>query len=265
MGDAVLGNEIRGALGVYRRRGAVQSPGRSDQLWLQEQCSLNGLYPFYTGDRAKLTILDKQTYKRWKSTMELERVKHPRRHRRRVVLIQPITHLHGDVSLSEEVGYKHTHISEAVLNLLKEFCAAFFSEMEIKLSPTVDLTEIPKLTSRIHKTTNRRQFLVDDIIDFLSTKRLRKAYCILGVTTVDLYPGPKWNFVLGQACMEKGSGVFSFGRFFNSAVPLDGGECGGEGETSEHREGDEVHVELEKEQTRNLWVLMRVSSGGVSS
>lgn len=247
--------EIRGAFSGRKERRALAS--NPDLMWLHQQCSQEGLYPYYTGDRSKLTILDKQTYRRWKSTIEMERVKHPLRQRRRVVLIQPITHRHGNTTSGEEVGYGHTHICETVLDLLQEFCAAYFSEMEVKLSPSVDLSEIPRLTSRIHKTTNRRQFLVDDIIHFLSTRKLRKAYCILGVTIVDLYPGPEWNFVLGQACAEKGSGVFSFGRYFNSAVSLGGDGCSSEGEEPGH--GVKIQAELEKEQIGNLWVLMRVS------
>lgn len=249
-GATALEEEIFGAFGLRRKESRrEQFASNSDLLWLHQQCSLGQLYPLYTGDRSKLTILDKQTYRRWKSAMELERVKHPIRHRRRVVLIQPITHRYGSTTSGEEeeVGYRHTFISEKVLNFLQGFCAAYFSEMEVKLAPSLDLSEIPRLTSRIHKTTNRRQFLVDDIIHFLSTRKLRKAYCILGVTVVDLYPGSDWNFVLGQACLEKGSGVFSFGRFFNSTVSSDGSG-----------QGSKVQAELEEDQIGNLWVLMRV-------
>ena len=226
-----LVKEIQDAFKLGRRRGRARGRGSRTRrreapelAWLGGQCAEGGLYPLYSGDRSKLSILEKQTCKRWKSMMEMELVKHPLRQRRRVVLIQPITHRHGNTVLrkprspgkEEEEGYRHTHISNTVLGLLQEFCSAYFSEMEVKLVPSVDLSEIPRLTSRIHKSTNRRQFLVDDIIHYLSTKKLHKAYCVLGVTIVDLYPGPKWNFVLGQACMEKGSGVFSFGRWFNS-------------------------------------------------
>ena len=283
---------------------------KSDLLWLRDQCLIMAktpegqLYSPYAGDRSKLSIFEKQTCKRWKSMMEMERMKHPLRQRRRRLLIQPITHHRGNAVLEDEamavvhvaaatatvvplgrrgkkvattttaktaveaaatttaaatpaveaaettmtttttttaaaktaveaaatttamttttttaateLGYDHTHISQKVLDLLRDFCAAYFSEMEVRLSPSFDLSEIPRLTSRVHPSTNRRQYLVDDIIRFLGAKKLRKAYCVLGVTTVDLYPGPEWNFVLGQAHMGKGSGVFSFGRYFNN-------------------------------------------------
>lgn len=278
-----------------KRRGDQQ---QADLTWLSLQCSPRGgessdLYPLYSGDRSKLTVLERQTYRMWKSVMDFERVRHPIRQRRRIILIQPITHLHTNLHSSssglhgnsihldgnseavgkvepekEELFYRHTQIDKNVLELLQQFCGAYFSGMEVRLLPPLDLSEIPKLTSRIHKRTNRRQFLVDDIINFLSSKKLKKAYCILGVTTVDLYPGPEWNFVLGQACAEKGSGVFSFGRYFNSTV---GQETDGRGssevpmETKGCGDGDEKCMqskEIEEEQTRNLWILMRVRNEG---
>ncbi len=302
--EAIQAFQFRRSLRL-RRRGFRQ---KSDLTWLNLQCSEAALgtegasevlYPLYPGDRSKLTVLEKQTYRMWKSAMEFERVRHPIRQRRRVILIQPITHLHGnsnhlhdnancfhgngsdlhgDSNLlhgnessddkeavgKEELFYRHTHIDGNVLELLQQFCSAYFSEMQVSLAPPLDLSEIPKLTSRIHKRTNRRQFLVDDIIDFLSSRKLKKAYCILGVTTVDLYPGPEWNFVLGQACMEKGSGVFSFGRYFNSTVSKEVRGCGkgeeGHGKEEEGRGSSGVQgKEIVEEQTRNLWILMRVS------
>ena len=175
--------------------------------------------------------------------MELEKVRHPLRQRRRVVLVQPLSYLHGNTASGDgEATYRHTYISESVLEMLRGFCAAFFSEMRVELAPPLDLSAIPKLTSRVHKRTNRRQYLVDDIIHFLSRRKLKKAYCILGVTVVDLYPGPEWNFVLGQANMEKGSGVFSFGRYFNSSggVSSEQMELGEEGRGSREVKGGEL-------------------------
>ena len=219
-----LVKEIHQALHTGTRRRASSSK-RAELSWLELNSSGLSHYPLYTGNRSKLPILERQTYKRWKSMMGFQKVRHPRRQRRKVIIIQPITYFHGQTPLrhtsngtadEEEEAYRHVEISEEVLRLLQEFCAAYFIGMEVKLEKSLDLAEIPKLTSRIHKATNRRQFLVDDVINFLTSYKLQKAYCILGVTTVDLYPGPEWNFVLGQASLEVGSGVFSFGRYFNS-------------------------------------------------
>lgn len=36
---------------------------------------------------------------------------------------------------------------------------------------------------------------------------------MLGITNNDLYPQDDWNFVFGEASLEKACGVFSFCRF----------------------------------------------------
>jgi len=39
------------------------------------------------------------------------------------------------------------------------------------------------------------------------------AYCIICVTTIDLYPKDEWNFVFGLASVRNRAGVFSFARY----------------------------------------------------
>lgn len=60
---------------------------------------------------------------------------------------------------------------------------------------------LPQLqTGPIHKILGRR---------LRSTKT---AFCIMGVTLVDLYPSKDWNFAFGEAAPMKGTGVFSVAR-----------------------------------------------------
>ena len=130
--------------------------------------------------------------------------------------------------------------------------------MNVEVAQAVDLSQIRKLTRRVHQTTNREQFLVGDIRKFLKKRRPNRAFCIIGVTVADLYPGPEWNFVLGEASMAQGCGVFSFGRYFNSSTAVreaTGVGAGSDAGDTVERNGDEV----EREQLKNLWVLMRVS------
>jgi archaemetzincin len=48
----------------------------------------------------------------------------------------------------------------------------------------------------------------------LLTKQLPDdAYAMLGITMIDLYPDPKWNFVFGQASLRERVGVYSFARY----------------------------------------------------
>ena len=45
------------------------------------------------------------------------------------------------------------------------------------------------------------QYLIADLFDALhsETRSHRKAYCRLGITMEDIYPGEEWNYVFGQA------------------------------------------------------------------
>ena len=214
--------------------------------WMYGQCSDESpesrLFSHFSGDASRVPPLDIQSYHYWKSVFELERVAHPVRYRRRTILIQPLTH-----SLASS-GYKHTKIHPSVLSHLCAFCEQFFHGMTVEVTQPVDLSQITKLSRRIHQSTNREQFLVGDIRKFLKSRRPNRAFCTLGVTVADLYPSPEWNFVLGEASMGEGCGVFSFGRYFNSV-------------TAPATETATAAVEIEereREQLRNLWVLIRV-------
>jgi len=258
-----------------------KSDYHSDKAWMRYQCQISSLskdsvgkvvqgqrralYQYYTRDRSKLTIFDKQTFLRWKSMMEMERMRHPRRQRRRTILIQPIYWRSGvgeakgtssNGKNEEEVGYESTFISDQVLDYLQQFCAAFYLGMEVRICQPLDLCDIPNVTSRIHSSTNRRQFLVDDIIGYLKKNVLSRCYCVLGVTVVDLYPGPEWNFVLGQASFENGCGVLSFGRYFNTcSLPSQEADGG----VSRPIQRTSSHETLAVKQMRNIYVLLRVS------
>jgi archaemetzincin len=51
----------------------------------------------------------------------------------------------------------------------------------------------------------------------------KDAYGVVGITMIDLYPDPEWNFVFGQASLTERVGVQSFARydpaFFGDARP----------------------------------------------
>ena len=225
----------------------------AERSWLYSHCTrqTSELFHQYEGDTTNVPLFEKQTYFQWKSLMQFERVTHPRRQRRRVILVQPLTHLKASP------GYSHTQINPSILDHLHKFCEAFFTGMTVHVNPPIDLSEIPRLTQRVHQDTNREQFLVGDILKYLQSRRPKEAYCTVGVTVADLYPSPEWNFVLGEASMNIGCGVFSFGRTFNSMVASDSGE-GGDGGRSEVERHDHDEDRIELEQFKNVWILMRV-------
>ena len=204
--------------------------------WIFDQCTGSELFELYDGDTTSVSILEKQTYRQWKSLIEFQKVAHPRRLRQRTITIQP---LHHKPALS---GYTISEIDASVLKHLQNVCEAFFHTTNVELTDPVDLAQIRKLSRRIHRETNREQFLVGDILKHLKSHRPHNAYCIAGVTLVDLYPSPDENFVLGHASLTSGCAVVSFGRYFSSLVAAN------EGSTSKVAQ-----------QLRNLWVLIRVS------
>lgn len=156
-----------------------------------------------------VSLLDQQTYKQWRSFMTQQRISHPRRLRQRTIILQPFT----SPTLP---GYTLRAIHPRVLDHLQTFCSAYFLGMSVEIAPSIDLTTLPKLTCRVHKDTQRVQYLVGDIIRHLERGRPRHVQCVIAVTTVDLYPSPEWNFVLGHASLTSGCGVFGFGRYFSS-------------------------------------------------
>jgi archaemetzincin len=97
------------------------------------------------------------------------------------------------------------------LKKLTSFAKAFFQLPVIMQSPVnVKLLDIKE---RRNPHSGQRQLLTTDIMEFLVRDLPRDAYCRLGITTIDLYPEPSWNFVFGQAYLMKRTGVYSFARY----------------------------------------------------
>ena len=199
----------------------------SDLLWLFSQVAEanrdrptsedhHHLFQSLPSGTEGVSLLDQQTYRQWKSFMGLQKLSHPRRLRQHTIILQPLT-------IPSLPGYTLSEVDSRVLELLRLFCSAFFSGMMIELATPLDLTTLPNLTSRVHSDTGRVQYLVGDVLKNLERRRPRHSQCVIAVTTVDLYPSPEWNFVLGHASLTSGCGVFGFGRHFSSqfadAVP----------------------------------------------
>lgn len=210
----------------------------AELAWLFSQCSksTSTLFRLYD-EQGVVPTWDRQTFRQWKYLVGFQRITHPRGARRRTIIIQPLTHK------SFSSGYAMTEINATVMKHLQHFCQAFFFNTTVEIADPIDLAQIRNLTSRVHKTTNREQFLVGDILRHFKTHRPRDAH-VVGITTADLYPCEEENFVLGHASLTSGCGVFSFGRYFNSQVAA--GHGGGRGSDFNY-------------QLQNLWVLMRVS------
>jgi archaemetzincin len=106
------------------------------------------------------------------------------------------------------------------LDLLRRFTAAFFM-MEVVVLPPADLAQ-DHITSRRNPWTGQSQLLTGDILNALTARLPKDGFVLLGITMMDLYPDPSWNFVFGQASPRDRVGVYSFARYdprFYGAAP----------------------------------------------
>lgn len=94
---------------------------------------------------------------------------------------------------------------------LERFGRAFF-QMPFELMEPVAIDD-PGLTERDHPREGQRQLLTRDILPMLEDHLPDDAFCLVGITMVDLYPDPSWNFVFGEASLKDRVGVYSFARY----------------------------------------------------
>ncbi|XP_023285045.1 archaemetzincin-2 [Seriola lalandi dorsalis] len=98
---------------------------------------------------------------------------------------------------------------------LRQYSQAFFYGLSVKLLPAVTVAETG-CSFRVNSNTHNLQILTGDLLRFLGNKKPKDAFCIVGITMIDLYPKDSWNFVFGQASLSMGMGVFSFARYDDS-------------------------------------------------
>jgi archaemetzincin len=116
---------------------------------------------------------------------------------RRVLYLQPFGSFHAR--------------QDPPLDLLSRFAAAFFA-LQVAVLPAVPVTGV---TTRINSYTGQRQLLTRDLLALLADHRPARASCVVGITMEDLYPGPEWNFVFGEASPHDRVGVYSFARYLS--------------------------------------------------
>lgn len=95
---------------------------------------------------------------------------------------------------------------------LRDYAQAFFYGLSVKLLPAVTVAET-RCSYRVNSDSHNLQILTGDLLHFLEKRKPKDAFCIVGLTMIDLYPKDSWNFVFGQASLSMGMGVFSFARY----------------------------------------------------
>jgi len=105
---------------------------------------------------------------------------------------------------------------EAVLEITVDFMKAFFG-MPLLLDPAVGLAAIPESAKRRNDFSGSRQLLTTHLLNsVLRSRRRPEDAAVLGITGMDLWPGPGWNFVFGQASLTERVGVWSMARNGNA-------------------------------------------------
>ena len=219
---------------LHRKERTGRKPLSLETSWLLDQCSKesSGGRFFSLSHDPSTRAVDTQSYTEWKVAYSFQKTSHPLRTRRNTIILQPLSYTSSH--------YSTAVIEPQVMTCIQGFCQAFFHGVEVVLTDPLDISTAKKLTRRVHQETKREQVLVDDIVKFLKVQKYPKAFCVIGVTIVDLYPGEEWNFTLGQANSDDGVAVCSFGRYFNSQpTPLQQSAL--------------------QQQMKNMWILVRVS------
>jgi archaemetzincin len=116
---------------------------------------------------------------------------------RKTIYIQPI----GDFSAEQM----------RVIQLTADYMRAFFN-LPVVLKPKQALGKVPKDLQRIQYPNNRQiqaTYFVDQLLPTLLPSDAAALICL---TSFDLYPGDTWNYIFGQASLEKRVGVWSLWR-----------------------------------------------------
>ena len=103
------------------------------------------------------------------------------------------------------------------LTALQRYASSFFL-LDVAVLPSISLKEVA-ITERINPHEGQRQLLTTDILRLLARRLPDDAFCLLGMSMLDLYPDPNWNFVFGQASLRNRVGVFSFSRYTKEGDP----------------------------------------------
>lgn len=100
-----------------------------------------------------------------------------------------------------------------ILTLTADFMGRYF-DLPVQVLPDLPLSVIPARAQREHPSWKVRQLHSGHLLDRVLRPRLpADAAALLGLTAVDLYPEPSWNFVFGQASLRNRVGVWSLARY----------------------------------------------------
>ncbi|XP_072034023.1 archaemetzincin-2-like [Amphiura filiformis] len=190
---------------------------------------------------APVGMRDRQTYRMWKAMIELSESFICKTH---ITDIPKTLHFFPletyDIPTLDDFDINGMNFLQFLVKFLEVFFPGLTVIHEDLFDINIHMNDV--ITSRFHKVTGKKQFLVRDLYCNLhkSTKVPYRHY-ILGLTWTDLYPKEELNFVLGEASSGSKCAVLGFGRY----------------EPMTFKEGDEVELMMDG---ALLWQLLRVAS-----
>jgi archaemetzincin len=115
---------------------------------------------------------------------------------------------------------KFNSLQNKQIELLREYLEIYF-QLKTKTLETVSNDVIPQSAQRIGYENNQ-QFLAGYILDnVLKKDKPLNRIALMGLTEVDLYPKPEWNFVFGLASYRDRVGVSSIYRLQDGKLTAD--------------------------------------------
>ncbi|XP_062607347.1 archaemetzincin-2-like [Saccostrea cucullata] len=185
-------------------------------------------------------LFSSETFVNWRAHYDVEQLRMKLMRKKEIIYLVQIGSFPSFITdFKLTVGDKTC----SLFDLLQIFLRIFYQEMSvIWLNPVDPEKENWNITTRNHKITGKKQYLVSDFYPRLKKWKPNNSYCIMGITWTDLYPTESLNFVLGEASKRHRSGVFSFGRFEPKKY-----------DAENSRDIEEIDVHL-------LWKLLKVSS-----
>lgn len=118
---------------------------------------------------------------------------------RQIIYIQPI----GDFTATQS----------KILQLTADYMKAFYN-LPVTLKPVQKLENVPQEMTRKNPFEGQKQIKTAYFLETLLPKMLPgDAAAFICFTSFDLFPDENWNYVFGQATLEKRVGVWSIWRF----------------------------------------------------
>jgi archaemetzincin len=101
---------------------------------------------------------------------------------------------------------------KTVLDAVSGFMQPFLGLKPV-VDPPVSPEAIPEHAQRVFSPQWPKQLLTSYLLDeVLMKRRQTRDAAVLGITGMDLWPGPGWNFIFGQASLTQRVGVWSMAR-----------------------------------------------------